>query len=39
MPDLITEKRNKIFYITLNRPEYLNALTLVMVDALAYGWI
>lgn len=38
MPDLITEKRNKIFYITLNRPEYLNALTLEMFDALADAW-
>lgn len=38
MPDLITEKRDNLFYITLNRPQQLNALTPAMYDDLANAW-
>lgn len=38
MPELITEKRKNLYYITLNRPKQLNALTPAMYDDLAMAW-
>lgn len=38
MPDLLVEKRDRVAYLTLNRPERLNTLTAALFDALIAAW-
>lgn len=38
MADLLFEKRDRVAYLTLNRPDRLNTLTAGLFDALAAAW-